>query len=36
MGHANMFKVMLVDGNAERSSVLQNELLSAGKVCEHV
>jgi response regulator NasT len=32
MGHANMFKVMLVDGNAERSSVLQNELLSAGKV----
>ena len=27
-----MFKVMLVDGNAERSSVLQNELLSAGKV----
>ncbi|WP_022953406.1 ANTAR domain-containing response regulator [Leucothrix mucor] len=32
MGHANMFKVMLVDGNAERSSVLQNELLSAGKL----
>ena len=27
-----MFKVMLVDGNAERSSVLQDELLSAGKV----